>query len=781
MRKKHVSQNQNTFGASSSSNENNDTNFITQQNFINNPPNNSQNETKTQKNFNSNQKANKNITTVSTKKTIKKSTRIKKSTNPTKTVKASVWAGDTFDNPEYDQEYIEQKKRDKILKMIKNAHVEKLKNYIFLKEINNAHDEMVRLSQEGEMAEAKEMERELNTLHETVIKSNVDAFSRTQLARSHALFGKTSSTFKNNKSTNMNRKNLSKTTRSTNVNVFKSTTKYINENEENEEENEEIEEIEEEKRIKNRKNQNNKKRNKSMNDKKLRNKSNQNPNNYNNYDNNVRNFQNNIPNNGYIDNNSIYQNSNYYPPYNNYNKNEMPNQIQNSNQYNIMGNNPNQNTQTNEYLQPQFNQEYPYYPPGSDKPIRYVTVNYNPEVYEQNQRKSQNIPNNSQKNSPQNNIEDYNNNRDTHNGIIPEKEDITIEAKENEPQTTNPLDQMDTAKLLFSVKTVSSVAMDNNSNKQLPSFNDNEKDNIPGRTNPNQLERLKSNLSPSSGAIPSEKEPKLQTLTTIEIEGKNPQIPPNMNPNDPYQNQNPNSYPIPFKNSFSPEQQQLERPLTEQKPKKSDKRKNSRPKKPRRNQNPQYPNYPPNHQELRYHPKQKPNNNRNSPSYQYPRQRSPESPNYKPTKPVQEQNPYISQPKFALRNPSPNQMRRPQSSHRPVNSQYNPSNPREPYYYDRYEYPRRYRPSSGRSLSRSLSRSPPKEDRKMESNILFAYPSSGRCFACDVKCSISTSGNSPNKYVPYKGSYKILRKHVTDYDAERYGYYQYKSRFTENN
>ena len=259
-----------------------------------------------------------------------------------------------------------------------------------------------------------------------------------------------------------------------------------------------------------------------------------------------------------------------------------------------------------------------------------------------------------------------------------------------------------------------------------------------------------------------------------------------MNPNDPYQNPNqyPNSYPIPFKNSFSPEQQQLERPLKEHQPKKSDKRKNSRPKKPRRIQNPQYPkypNYPPNQQVLAYPPKQKPNNNRNSPSYQYPRQRSPESPNYKPKKPAQEQNPYISQPKIALRNPSPNQMRRPQSSHRPVISHYNPSNPREPYYYDRYEYPRRYRPSSGRSLSRSLSRSPPKEDRKMESNILFAYPSSGRCFACDVKCSISTSGNSPNKYVPYKGSYKILRKHVTDYDAERYGYYQYKSRFTENN
>ena len=77
-------------------------------------------------------------------------------------MKDSVWPEDNFNSQIDDPEFIEQKKKDKILKMIKNAHVEKLKNYIFLKEINNAYYEMIRLSQEGQVAEAKEMERELN-------------------------------------------------------------------------------------------------------------------------------------------------------------------------------------------------------------------------------------------------------------------------------------------------------------------------------------------------------------------------------------------------------------------------------------------------------------------------------------------------------------------------------------------------------------------------------------------------------------------------------------------
>ena len=69
--------------------------------------------------------------------------------------------------------------------------------------------------------------------------------------------------------------------------------------------------------------------------------------------------------------------------------------------------------------------------------------------------------------------------------------------------------------------------------------------------------------------------------------------------------------------------------------------------------------------------------------------------------------------------------------------------------------------------------------RKSRAELLFAYPTKGKCFACDVNCSISRSGNSPNKYVPYMGSFKEPRKDITYYDGEKYGYYQYKSRFED--
>ena len=65
-----MNSNQNNFGASigSSSNENNETNFITQQNFVNNsPPNNVKNKNQTQNNLDLNQNKKENITSVSTK------------------------------------------------------------------------------------------------------------------------------------------------------------------------------------------------------------------------------------------------------------------------------------------------------------------------------------------------------------------------------------------------------------------------------------------------------------------------------------------------------------------------------------------------------------------------------------------------------------------------------------------------------------------------------------------------------------------------------------------
>ena len=45
-------------------------------------------------------------------------------------------------------------------------------------------------------------------------------------------------------------------------------------------------------------------------------------------------------------------------------------------------------------------------------------------------------------------------------------------------------------------------------------------------------------------------------------------------------------------------------------------------------------------------------------------------------------------------------------------------------------------------------------------NIPYAKGSKGKCFACDVDCGISQSGNSPNNYDPYMAS---LRKPRYEY------------------
>ena len=184
---------------------------------------------------------------------------MKESKNP----KASMWAGDSFMNENMDPEMIELKKKDKILKMIKNSHIEKLKNSIFLKEINNAYYEMVRLSQMGDIAESKEMERTLLNLHASVIQDNIDAFSKTKMAKTHADFARTvGSTFFNSKTQRADdRRKIYNTTYTTTMKKVVNRNRNNQEDEIEEEENEENEE-EEEKRIKkitnNKKNKKNK-------------------------------------------------------------------------------------------------------------------------------------------------------------------------------------------------------------------------------------------------------------------------------------------------------------------------------------------------------------------------------------------------------------------------------------------------------------------------------------------------------------------------------------------
>jgi DNA-binding transcriptional MerR regulator len=69
-----------------------------------------------------------------------------------------------------ENDYINEKRKNKVLNMIKNAHIEKIRNFIYLKEINFAFEEIQRFIKEGDFGSAKEMERELNSLQMDVIE-----------------------------------------------------------------------------------------------------------------------------------------------------------------------------------------------------------------------------------------------------------------------------------------------------------------------------------------------------------------------------------------------------------------------------------------------------------------------------------------------------------------------------------------------------------------------------------------------------------------------------------
>jgi len=130
---------------------------------------------------------------------------------------------------------------------------------------------------------------------------------------------------------------------------------------------------------------------------------------------------------------------------------------------------------------------------------------------------------------------------------------------------------------------------------------------------------------------------------------------------------------------------------------------------------------------------------------------------------------------------NPNKKRnRPKSAKGPKRGPYYPYNPYYDYEYNT-EYPHRPKLNFGKPLSiiNKQFRSKPKIRRQNNTNILFGKGSKGRCFACDVDCAISISGNSSNTYNPYMASLQYPRKDSTFYDYEKNGYYQYGSRLFE--
>ena len=197
------------------------------------------------------------------KKKITKSKKINNFQDPSSInnskIKKSTWKGDSFDEGDD-----EERKKNKILNMIKNAHVEKFKNYVLLKEVNNAHDEVQRYIGEGDFASAKMMETELNDLHSSVIYSNINPITKSRLGKS-AYYKNPYSSF--NKSVyNTNKQNYY-TMKTDERKIFEKSTRVKHRNAEKIEEEmneEEEEEIEEETQIKNKKRKNkNKNKNKN--------------------------------------------------------------------------------------------------------------------------------------------------------------------------------------------------------------------------------------------------------------------------------------------------------------------------------------------------------------------------------------------------------------------------------------------------------------------------------------------------------------------------------------
>lgn len=193
--------------------------------------------------------------------------------------------------------------------------------------------------------------------------------------------------------------------------------------------------------------------------------------------------------------------------------------------------------------------------------------------------------------------------------------------------------------------------------------------------------------------------------------------------------------------------------------------------------NPQTFPYPPNQAQQNsqapnpyMNPNQNPNINNNYPNAQNPNQPYPYPPldnNYPPYYPNEQQFPQRYRANPGEKRP------RPKSANKPVGVQYYPNI----YYGNNSEYPQRPILNFGKPLS-IINRkwnNKPKIRRNIPANILYSKGGRGNCFACDVNCGISRSGNSSNNYNPYEASRREIRKDITFYDYERDGYYQYKS------
>ena len=700
---------------------------------------------------------NEEIETVTTKKVIKKSKRVNNSINPMESqIKQSQWEGESFSGDE-------ERKKNKILNMIKNAHIEKIKNGVLLREINNAHDEIQRFKYEGDLASAKMMENTLNDLHATVVFSNINPLTKSKLWKTanynnpFSSFNQTkwdkSKTMYKTMNVNVNEQNLyefSKTTK----------TKKGKKNNMKTEKIEEEENVQETQINKSKKSGTRKSKNKSVNT----------GNNGNNVNNNNNNFDNkgniNGDNVGYDVRGSIYNNKDKDGGYDNsgniYDNDPGNRMVDNNGNIIIIDNDKKMNDNLRNNPNSVMNEQGNVVIPGNKKNNQYqighneeiivneINVNENEDTTTKKKKKKKTkkkVIKKGKDGEKDENLDldgrpqQYDDDVDYDNQGEEEEEEDEIDVKREKPLKETVISEE------FSVKDSIDIIAHSMQNPQAKQdlINPNHLSQNPivsqSQTPTNPIQDKNPSLDPNKVTNPKKSQPEaedpnkksLNPNTKTELTN-NPLHPNPQQPGPQYQN------PI-----YSNPQQgnpQLSNP---------------------QNPNPQY-DKPRNPNDVRGYPdtrpsipKKRPNRDKYAPRTKNPKTR-------------------VDYDCPLCRNPE-----RPLGRERGVEPRVRPSSAQRhiinhPYYRDTHsDYPKRPILNFGKPLSFYRSQKKRKKRREgIESFITYGNDRRGKCFACDVNCGISVSGNSPSNYNPYKASLKYPRTEKNYYYNE---YYQYKSKY----
>ena len=601
----------------------------------------------------------------------------------------------TFKNNinEYSPSSQGDRRKNKMLKLVKNSLVQRVKNNVLLKEINHAYNEMGRFSTEGDLASSKMMENELNELQHEVIMTNLYPITKYgrigYKERFYDSFNSSKSKYNSAFKNNMNNERffeMNKTNKSTRIRNNNNNNNIIDE-ENNVEEEENI----------NRRNFDDKKgMNQPLND--LNNNGNiNNIKNSNVYQDPINNPEN---QNEKANNNLISSKSN-----NKINEYQEPNNIEDNNKLNNI-----QNNEPNEIIN------------------NIGSINDNNNIQNNKRTKPQNNQNENYENNNYRDYEERNISYEYEDGMYYYPEELDEVYEESEFNDNNKK-QSKISKILEKTRKYFNNGTNPNYNNQEYPYNISPQNNLNNK-NLNSYPQLDPNRQ-NKGNIPSNLESQniSNSQTFNPSQNMYPGNPNDKNPNYPntlYQNNLGNFYPSNYPNIN-----------------------NNQPEIIGNNANPNYNLYPQNQMNIP--------GSLNKLNY----------PNYP------QNNQYQGVPQFNNKNPLKNKPRPKSVKNIKPNRNY-------PYsQYDLYntEYPQRPNLYFGEPLAaiNNKFRTKPLMRRNSPANIPYSKGSIGKCFACDVDCGISRSGNSPNNYDPYMASLRKPRLDVTFFDAEKFGFYQYSS------